>query len=121
MADRARVETLVAEWTAGLDRAEVQNRCQAEGVPAGRVMFCIDQLEDPHLAERGFLAGIDQQGLGPIVLAGPCFTGSGMGPPAISQAPFIGEHSRRFCTGDLGMDPAQVDALIESGALEALD
>jgi hypothetical protein len=44
-----------------------------------------------------------------------------MGPPVISQAPFIGEHSRRFCTGDLGMDPAQVDALIESGALEALD
>ena len=33
-----------------------------------------------------------------------------MGPPAIFQAPFIGEHSRRFCTGDLGMDPAQVDA-----------
>jgi len=121
MADRARVEKLLAEWTAGLDRAEVQNRCQAEGVPAGRVMFCIDQLEDPHLAERGFLTSVDQQGLGPIVLAGPCFTGSGMGPPAISQAPFIGEHSRRFCTGDLGMDPGLVDALIESGALEALD
>ena len=121
MADREAVEARLAEWTATLDRTEVQGRCQAEGVPAGKVTFCIDQMEDPHLAERGFLAQVDQQGLGSIVMAGPCFTGSGMGPPVISQAPFIGEHSRRFCTEDLGMDPDRVGALIESGALEALD
>ncbi len=121
LADRDRVEARVAEWTVGLDRADVQDRCQAQGVPAGRVVFCIDQLDDPHLTDRGFLAHVDQQGLGPIVLAGPCFTGSGMGPPAISQAPLIGEHSRRFCVEDLGMDPDRVDGLVDSGALEALD
>ena len=121
MADRERIEALVAEWTMTLDRAEVQDRCQAEGVPAGRVMFCIDQLEDPHLVDRGFLATVDQDGLGTITMAGPCFTGSGMGPPALSPAPLIGQHTRRFCVDDLGMDPDRVEDLICAGALEALD
>jgi len=121
MADRERIETLVAEWTATLDRKEVQDRCQAEGVPAGRVMFCIDQLDDPHLAERGFLVTLDQEGLGLLTMAGPCFTGSGMGPPALSAAPLIGQHTRRFCVNDLGMDPDRVEYLISVGALEALD
>jgi len=121
MADRERIEALVAEWTMTLDRAAVQDRCQAEGVPAGRVMFCIDQLEDAHLVDRGFLATVDQDGLGTITMAGPCFTGSGMGPPALSPAPLIGQHTRRFCVDDLGMDPDRVEYLIRTGALEALD
>ena len=121
MADRMRIEALVADWTATLDRSEVQDRCQAEGVPAGRVMFCVDQLEDPHLIDRGFLVDVDQTGLGPITMAGSCFTGSGMGPPALSPAPLIGQHSRGFCVDDLGMEPGRVEALIAAGALEALD
>ena len=121
MEARARVENGVAEWTQTLDRAEVQDRCQAKGVPAARMMFCVDQLEDPHLIDRGFLVDLEQQALGQIVMAGPCFTGSRMGPPAIFQAPLIGEHSRRFCVQDLGMDSVLVDDLVASGALEALD
>ena len=84
-------------------------------------MFCIDQLDDPHLAERGFLVTLDQEGLGLLTLAGPCFTGSGMGPPALSAAPLIGPPTRRFCVNDLGMDPDRVEYLISVGALEALD
>ena len=84
-------------------------------------MFCIDQLEDPHLAERGFLVTLDQEGLGLLTMAGPCFTGSGMGPPALSAAPLIGQHTRRVCVNDLGMDPDRVEDLISAGALEALD
>ncbi|MDG2427163.1 MAG: CoA transferase [Acidimicrobiales bacterium] len=118
---RPEVEARIADWTKDLTRVEVQNICQAKGVPAGQVMFCVDQLEDPHLIERGFLVDLEQQGLGRVVMAGPCFTGSGMGPPACFQAPLIGEHSRRFCVQDLGMDPGLVDELVASGALEALD
>jgi len=121
IAQRERIEALVAEWTATLDRSEVQDRCQSEGVPAGRVMFCIDQLEDPHLIDRDFLATVDQEGLGTITMAGPCFTGTGMVRPPLAPAPLIGQHSRGFCIEDLGMDPDRVEALVVAGAIEALD
>jgi len=121
LAARDRVNAGVSAWTVDRTAREVQDLCQAAGVPAGRMMHPVDQLEDPHLEQRGFLVGIDQPGLGHVVLEGPCITGSGMAAPVIGPAPFIGEHTRRFCVEDLGMDPDRVEELISAGALEALD
>ncbi|MED5599574.1 MAG: CoA transferase [Actinomycetota bacterium] len=121
LAARDRVNAGVSSWTATMTPLEVQNRCQAAMVPAGRLMNTVDQLEDPHLEERGFLVRLDQPGLGPVVLEGACITGSGMAGPVIGPAPFIGEHTRRFCVEDLGMDPDRVEELIATGAMEAVD
>ena len=86
-------------------------------------MSTVEQLEDPQLIERGFLARIAQKGLAGdyTIFEGSCFTGSGMGPPRQEQAPMIGEHTRRFCVEDLGIDPKRVEELLASGAIEALD
>ena len=118
---RDRVNAGVSSWTAGKTPREVQDICQAAGVPAGRLMHPVDQLEDPHLEQRGFLVGMDQPGLGRVVLEGACITGSGMAAPVIRPAPFIGEHTRRFCVEDLGMHPDRVEELISAGAMEAVD
>ena len=118
---RDRVNAGVSAWTAGRSTREVQDLCQAAGVPAGRLMHPVDQLEDPHLESRGFLVGMDQPGLGRVVLEGACITGSGMAAPVIGPAPFIGEHTRDFCVRDLGMDAALVEELIAAGAMEATD
>jgi crotonobetainyl-CoA:carnitine CoA-transferase CaiB-like acyl-CoA transferase len=118
---RDRVNAGVSVWTAGRSAREVQDLCQAAGVPAGRLMHPVDQLKDPHLESRGFLVGMDQPGLGQVVLEGACITGSGMAAPVIGPAPFIGEHTRDFCVQDLGMDAALVEELIAAGALEATD
>ncbi len=118
-AARRVLDDRVSEWTVGLAPGEVQDRCQAEGVPAGRLVRTVDQVADPHLAARGFLAEIDQPGLtGTTTFEGSCFTGSAMPRPRQEPAPMIGEHTRSFCVGDLGMDPGLVDALLDSGALE---
>ena len=118
---RDRVNAGVSVWTAGRSAREVQDLCQAAGVPAGRLMHPVDQLKDPHLESRGFLVGMDQPGLGQVVLEGACITGSGMAAPVIGPAPFIGEHTRDFCVQDLGMDAALVEKLIAAGAMEATD
>ena len=44
-----------------------------------------------------------------------------MAGPVVGPAPFIGEHTRRFCVEDLGMDPDLVEELIAAGAMEAVD
>ena len=49
---RRLLDDRISEWTGGLAPGEVQDRCQAEGVPAGRLMRTVDQLADPHLAAR---------------------------------------------------------------------
>ena len=120
---RRTLDEQISKWTAGLTPSEVQRRCQLENVPAGRMMSTVEQLEDPHLLDRGFLAQIAQQGLvGDYTLfEGSCFTGSEMGSPRQEQAPLIGEHTRRFCVEDLGIEANRVEALLSSGALEALD
>ena len=121
LAARDRVNAGVSSWTATMTPLDIQNRCQATMVPAGRLMGTVDQLEDPHLEERGFLVRLDQPGLGPVVLEGACITGSGMAGPVIGPAPFIGEHTRRFCVEDLGMDTDRVEELVAAGAMEAVD
>ena len=121
LAARDRVNAGVSSWTATMTPLDIQDRCQATMVPAGRLMGTVDQLEDPHLEERGFLVRLDQPGLGPVVLEGACITGSGMAGPVIGPAPFIGEHTRRFCVEDLGMDTDRVEELVAAGAMEAVD
>ncbi|MEE2768514.1 MAG: CoA transferase [Actinomycetota bacterium] len=120
IAKRERVNALVSDWAAGLSAFEVEEICQSHGVPAGRVLAAVEQMEDPHLLERGFLARVEQPGVGEIVLEGPCITGSKMGPPVITPAPLLGEHTRQICLEELGMDPMRFEELVANGSIEVL-
>ena len=55
------------------------------------------------------------------LMRGAGITGSAMAAPVIGPAPFIGQHTRRFCIDDLGMAATRVEELIRAGALEAVD
>jgi crotonobetainyl-CoA:carnitine CoA-transferase CaiB-like acyl-CoA transferase len=59
-----------------------------------------------------------QPDAGPLTLDGPAFRASDMAPARIGPAPRLGEHTREICAEPLGMDDAEVDRLIEAGALE---
>ncbi|MCB0995139.1 MAG: CoA transferase [Acidimicrobiales bacterium] len=115
---RDELNDAVAEWTATLESRNAMERCQAEGVPAGAMLTSADQMTDPHLLARGFIANVDQQDAGPLVLEGPAMYGDRWSAPVIRQAPRLGEHTRSICVDDLGMDAADVERLIEAGALE---
>lgn len=118
MGAREAVNAGVAQWTAGRSPQEVQEACQAVGVPAAAMLTALDHLTDPHLTERGFPLEVLQPGAGNLVLEGPCFYGSEMPVPPVHAAPLLGEHTRQICIEELVMDPAEVDRLIEIGALE---
>ena len=121
MERRDQVNSMVAAWASGLTPLEVEAACQARGVPAGRVLSAFHQMEDPHLLDRGFIVEIDQPGAGPIVLEGPCITGSKMARPVITAAPLLGEHTREICLNELGMSADRLEDLLAAGALEELD
>ncbi len=117
-AAREAVNDGVAGWTDRLSPLEVQDACQSVGVPGAAMLTALDHLTDPHLTERGFPLHVFQPGAGNLVLEGPCFYGSEMPTPPVHAAPLLGEHTRQICIQELGMDPAEVDRLIEMGALE---
>ncbi|MCP5024791.1 MAG: CoA transferase [Actinomycetia bacterium] len=50
------LDELIGAWTAGFEKYEVFERCQAEGVPAAPVLHDLDALADAHLRERGMFA-----------------------------------------------------------------
>ncbi|HEX7097491.1 MAG TPA: CoA transferase [Acidimicrobiales bacterium] len=118
LADRAGVNAFVEAWTVDRTPYEVMHACQAEGVPAGAMLSTLQQFDDPHLQARGFFVPVDQQDSGPLVFEGPAFQATGMAPPRIEQAPRLGEHTREICRELLGMDDAEIDRLVEAGALE---
>jgi crotonobetainyl-CoA:carnitine CoA-transferase CaiB-like acyl-CoA transferase len=118
LAHRREVNDGVAAWTIGRSQEDVVAACRLHGVPAAPVASTVDQLKDPHLLGRGFFPEVDQPPLGPLALDGPCFRGTVMRTPFLGPAPGLGEHTRSICIEELGMDPDEVEQLIESGALE---
>ena len=115
------MNAIVASWAVGLSPLDVEAACQAQGVPAGRVLSAFHQMEDPHLLDRGFIVEVDQPGTGSIVLEGPCITGSKMARPVITAAPLLGEHTREICLNELAMSADRLEELLAAGALEELD
>lgn len=113
-----RIDERLSAWTATRSDREVMETLQSYGVPAGMVTYASDQPDDPHLQARGYLAPVDQPGLGRLILEGPAFRGSAMEEPFIRPAPALGEHTREVARDLLGLDDARIDELLAAGVLE---
>jgi crotonobetainyl-CoA:carnitine CoA-transferase CaiB-like acyl-CoA transferase len=111
------VEQAVTAWTRTLSKHAVTEACLAAGVPAGPMLTSGEQLQDPHLAARGYLVELDQPPIGVMTFEGPAFTATGMADADIRPAPGLGEHTREIIA-ELGLDEAAVDDLIARGILE---
>jgi len=118
LAARAALDEGLAAWTRERSREEVTSTLQMFGVPAAPMFTGSDQLHDPHFQARGYLQWIDQQDLGWICLEGPAFRATGMLDVDTRQAPRLGEHTRAICHEVLGLDPDEIEALVEAGTLE---
>jgi crotonobetainyl-CoA:carnitine CoA-transferase CaiB-like acyl-CoA transferase len=113
-----RIDGHISEWTAGRSDREAMETLQAHGVPAGLMNYASDEVEDPHFRSRGYLAEIDQPGVGAMVLEGPAFYGSAMDRPFIGPAPELGQHTRHLAVTRLGLSAERTEQLIAAGVLE---
>ncbi len=97
-----------AYWTERLEQA---------GVPTGPINDIAEMVEDPQLAARGMVAEVQHTTLGSIKTMGmpirlsqtPCVMGKG--------APVLGEHTWQVLADELGYDDADINGLIEEGAV----
>ena len=107
----------MSSWTRTLSKQAVTEACLAAGVPAGPMLTSSQQLQDPHLAARGFLVELDQPPIGVMTFEGPAFVATGMADADIRPAPGLGEHTREVAA-ELGLDEPAIDDLIARGILE---
>jgi len=109
---------LIAAWTRSLDKAEVTERLQQAGVPAGPMNRPADVLADPQIEHRKLFTDMAHP-LFDVPL--PSETGPALYrniPPAeLRPAPMPGEHTREVCQKVLGLDTADIDRLIADGVL----
>jgi len=118
MQHRAEIDAQLSAWTSSRSAREAMETLQARGVPAGMVQHPRHQLEDPHLAARGYHRPVEQPGLGKLVLEGPAFHGSELPEPIVTPAPALGQHTREICAGLLRMTNDEIDRLVADGVLE---
>lgn len=111
------IEEAVAAWTRTMSKHAVTEACLAAGVPAGPMLTSGEQLQDPHLAARGYLVEMDQPPIGVMTFEGPAFAATGMASADIRPAPALGEHTREI-VAELGLDETAIDDLIDRGILE---
>lgn len=118
IARRREIDEQLTAWTSARSARDVMETLQAQGIPAGMVQNPRQQMEDPHLAARGYPRPIEQPGLGKLLLEGPAFRGSELPEPIIGPAPALGQHTRAICAELLAMTDEEIDRLLADGFLE---
>ncbi|MGE0876809.1 MAG: CaiB/BaiF CoA transferase family protein [Burkholderiales bacterium] len=95
-----------AEWLAALEDADI---------PVQRMNSLEDILADPHLAAIGYFREVEHPSEGRIRSMAVPSEWSESPPRYRRHAPRLGEHTRELLA-EAGYDPAQIDALIATGA-----
>ena len=104
-----------AAWLELLSRA---------GVPATPVSGLADALVDPQTAARGTVVAARHPAVGDLPMVATPFAhlarpGGPLPRPEPVAPPLLGQHTREVLEGELGVAPAEVDALLRDGVARA--
>ena len=112
------LESLVQQWTAGQDVAEVVAILQDAGVPAAPVSDTAEVLADPHLTERGFRRPDVEH---PVAGARPVLSlpwaADGRRVDDLRPAPTFGQHNQWVLKELLQLPDEEYQRLLSSGAI----
>ncbi len=95
-----------ADWLARFEKA---------GMPAGPVLGIGEMLADPQTRARDMVVETDHPTLGRVATLGAPVKFSDTQGGVVRAAPLLGQHTRAVL-GEIGYAPAEIDALIASGA-----
>jgi crotonobetainyl-CoA:carnitine CoA-transferase CaiB-like acyl-CoA transferase len=95
-------------------------RFRNAGVPAGPVLNVNEMHRDPHTLARDMVVEVDHPKLGPVKTIGLPMHFSGTPGKVARAAPIYGQHTREVLV-EHGFKPAEIDKLVETGAIVAAD
>jgi crotonobetainyl-CoA:carnitine CoA-transferase CaiB-like acyl-CoA transferase len=115
--DEDEIEAAVGNWTARRPAVETVSLLQAQGVPAAEVTPTHALLDDPHLVHNGCWPRLERRHIGRHVVPAAPYRLDGQRPVLERPAPTLGEHNDEVLTQSLGLTPARVQALAQSGII----
>jgi crotonobetainyl-CoA:carnitine CoA-transferase CaiB-like acyl-CoA transferase len=111
------VKTALSTWTSGRDKHQAADLLQAAGVPAAPVNSGADVWRDPFLRSRGFIQELTHPAAGVAEYPGLAYRLSRTPGSIRSPAPCFAEHTYDVLGGLLGLSGAEIDALVDAGAV----
>jgi crotonobetainyl-CoA:carnitine CoA-transferase CaiB-like acyl-CoA transferase len=107
----------LSAWTRARGKHEASDLLQAAGVPAAPVNNGADVWRDPFLRSRGFIHELTHPAAGTAEYPGLAYRLSRTPGAIRSPAPCFAEHTHAVLGGLLGLSSAEIDALVEAGAV----
>ena len=111
------LESLVQQWTADLQAADVVATLQAAGVPAAPVSDSAEVLADPHLLERGFVVPLEHPVAGTRPVTTLPWAADGRRADGLRPAPAFGQHNQWVLKELLQVSDEEYERLVSSGAV----
>ena len=109
------IDDRLGAWTAARSPDDAAATLQAAGVSAMPVMGPVHHHADPHLAARGFIVRLEHPEAGPERHVGNPTRFSRLPQRIAQSAPCLGADTEEVLGEVLGLGPADVAALVESG------
>ena len=109
----------VEDWAAGLTKLEACEALGAAGLAAGPCFTDAEVVADPHVGARAMLVevprtdGVEQ----PVLVPGNPVKMSAVAESAESRPPWLGEHTAAVLSAELGLAPAEIEALRCDGVI----
>jgi crotonobetainyl-CoA:carnitine CoA-transferase CaiB-like acyl-CoA transferase len=118
-ARRAEVEAALQAYASTRTPEDVVVALQTVGIAAGTMVRPTDFQADPQFTARSFVKSMSHPGFeGPVPTEGVPVQSRHWADVPLEPAPYQGEHTRDIAASLLGMDAAQIEALIAASDLE---
>jgi len=108
--NEAEVDAIITEWTMQHDKREAARLIGAAGIPAGPVLDTKDLEDEPSFEQRGIMQWVKHPTHGTFkMLTFPVRCDGG--PPQITPAPLLGQHTQEVLAEWLALDSGSIMAL----------
>jgi len=120
MANLPALEEVLSRYFRKRPSAEWLKRLEAAGVPAGPVLDILAMHKDPQTVARDMVVSVAHRRLGAVESLGLPVKFSATPGTVAAGAPVFGEHTREVLA-EHGLSKAEIDTLIQEGAVVAAD
>ena len=114
-ARQTELDELIADWSAGLDAAELNEILLHHGVPTGEIYRAPDMLRDPHFAAREAIVRLTHPELGELPMQNVVPKLSDTPGRVRWPGPDLGAHNEEILGGLLGLDADELADLATAG------
>ena len=114
-ARQTELDELIADWSAGLDAAELNKILLHHGVPTGEIYRAPDMLRDPHFAARDAIVRLTHPELGELPMQNVVPKLSDTPGRVRWPGPDLGAHNEEILGGLLGLDADELADLATAG------